>query len=73
MTVLTTEAQPLLLAGVPTEGSEMAAVVFPFPGPVLTMMRPRRISAMAGRLILLEWRARVACLRVRVVHSETSA
>ena len=32
MTVLTTEAQPLLLAGVPTEGSEMAAVVFPYDG-----------------------------------------
>jgi acyl-CoA reductase-like NAD-dependent aldehyde dehydrogenase len=32
MTVLTTEAQPLLLAGVPTEGGEMAAVVFPYDG-----------------------------------------
>src|SRR5579863_3485972 len=33
----------------------IAAVVFPFPGPVLTMMRPRRTSVMfSGRLILLE-------------------
>ena len=32
MTVLTTEAQPLLLAGVPTEGSETATVVFPYDG-----------------------------------------
>ena len=32
MTVLTTEAQPLLLAGVQTEGSETATVVFPYDG-----------------------------------------
>jgi acyl-CoA reductase-like NAD-dependent aldehyde dehydrogenase len=32
MTLVTTEAQPLLLAGVPTEGSETAAVVFPYDG-----------------------------------------
>src|SRR5579863_5993069 len=32
----------------------MAAVVLPLPGPVLTMMSPRRMSAMPGRLILLE-------------------
>src|SRR5439155_1506589 len=32
MTVLTSEAQQLLLAGVPTEGSELAVVVFPYDG-----------------------------------------
>src|SRR5271154_1360108 len=32
----------------------IAAVVFPLPGPVFTMMRPRRTSAMVGGLILLE-------------------
>ena len=32
MTMVTTETQPLLLAGVPTEGSETAAVVFPYDG-----------------------------------------
>jgi len=32
MTSVTTEAQPLLLAGVPTEGSETEAVVFPYDG-----------------------------------------
>src|SRR5439155_17382748 len=30
MTFVTTEAQPLLLAGVPTEGSETAAILFPY-------------------------------------------
>jgi acyl-CoA reductase-like NAD-dependent aldehyde dehydrogenase len=32
MTAVTTEARPLLLAGVPGEGSETAAVVFPYDG-----------------------------------------
>jgi acyl-CoA reductase-like NAD-dependent aldehyde dehydrogenase len=32
MTVVTTEARPLLLAGEPTEGSETAPVVFPYDG-----------------------------------------
>jgi acyl-CoA reductase-like NAD-dependent aldehyde dehydrogenase len=32
MTLVTTEARPLLIAGVPTEGRETAAVVFPYDG-----------------------------------------
>jgi hypothetical protein len=32
----------------------MAAVVLPLPGPVFTMMSPRRMSAMPESLILLE-------------------
>src|ERR1700733_9973346 len=32
----------------------MTAVVLPLPGPVFTMIRPRRTSVMAGGLILLE-------------------
>jgi hypothetical protein len=49
----------------------MAAVVLPLPGPVFTMMSPRRMSDILGKLLIVPvWQARAGTGVVALGDSE---